>query len=101
MEEEHLRICPKPEDFASGLQKFPLPYTYVNSPDLNQPGSWNTATPTIKKLPTGEELNGSKTYESLMRYLTTFDITPVQLREKAFQRLNNLYNKVKSSGAQG
>ena len=99
MEEEHLRNCPKAEDLASGLQKFPLPYTWMNNPDLNQPGAWNFSAQTIKKLPTGEELQGSKTYESFMRFFTTFDITPAQLREKAFQRLNNLYNKVKSSRA--
>jgi len=93
VEEEHLRNCPKADDLASGLHKFPLPYTWMNSPDLNQPGAWNVSAPTTKKLPTGEVLQGSKTYESFMRFFTTFDITPAQLREKAFQRLNNLYNK--------
>ena len=92
LEDDHLKNCP-PETLAAGLQKLPLPYVYVWQ-DNNNLG-WDTNSPANQKLPTGEVLKGSKTYESFMRFYTTFDITPAQLRDKALNRLNSLYSKVR------
>ena len=89
VEEEHVNNCP-PETLASGLQKLPLPYVYLWRDENDH--SWDTNAPANQKLPSGEVLKGSKTYESIMRYYATFDITPAQLREKALERLNKLYN---------
>ena len=83
---EHLSNC-APETVASGLQKLPLSYAYKNL-------AADTSIPTTKKLPTGESLKGSDTYKSLMRYFTTFDITPEQLRKKTQERLDELYPQV-------
>lgn len=94
VEGEHLRNCP-PDTLDSGLQKLPLEYVYEHPNGLSSPGNWNTNLKTLKKLPTGEELKGTKGYESFMRFYTTFEITPEQLRERALARLNDLYNSVR------
>ncbi|KAL9959510.1 hypothetical protein ACROYT_G032837 [Oculina patagonica] len=83
IEGEHLDRC-APETVASGLEKLPLTYGY------NKDGAANTSIVATKELPTGEKLVGTNTYKSLMRYYTTFDITPEQLREKSEQRLEKL-----------
>ncbi len=87
VEGEHLDRC-APETVASGLEKLPLTYGY------NKDGSANTSIEATKELPTGEKLVGTNTYKSLMRFYTTFDITPEQLREKSEQRLENLLEQV-------
>ena len=76
-----------PETVASGLEKLPLSYGYDGEVT-------NTSIITTKELPTGEKLQGKDTYRSLMRFFTTFDITPEELREKAEKRLNELYKQV-------
>ena len=87
MEGEHKSHCPTPY-LRAGLQKMPLPYVYSE-----QLGAW-TNVPTTPKLPSGEELVGSKSYESLMRFFTTFDISPEKLKRKAWERLYDLHNQV-------
>ena len=87
VEEEHLSNC-APETIASGLEKLPLLYTYKKD------GTPNTDNPTTQELPTREKLQGKDTYKKLMRFFTTFDITPEQLREKGVKRLNGLYEEV-------
>ena len=88
MEGEHKSHCPTP-NLSAGLQKMPLPYVYSE-----QTGRWNGTVPTTPKLPSGEELVGSKSYESLMRFFTTFDISPEKLKWKALERLYDLHNQV-------
>lgn len=83
MKGEHLSNC-APETVVSGLEKLPLSYVYKNLvADTNQPA--------MQKLPTNEPLQGSDTYKSLMRFFTTFDITPEKLRKMTQERLNELY----------
>lgn len=87
VEGEHLDHC-APETVASGLQKLPLAYTYAKD------GSVNTNIETTQELPNGQKLKGENTYKSLMRFFTTFDITPEKLREKAQKRLDELLPQV-------
>jgi len=86
VEGEHLQQC-APETVASGLQKLPLSYGYKDE-------LADTSIVTTKELPTGEQLEGKNTYKSLMRFFTTFDITPEVLREKAQKRLDELLPQV-------
>ena len=86
VEGEHLRQCP-PETVASGLEKLPLTYGYRDNQE-------DTNIKTTKELPTGQPLEGKNTYKSLMRFFTTFDITPEVLREKAQKRLDELLPQV-------
>ena len=88
MEGEHKIHCPIPE-LSAGLKKMPRPYVYSE-----QIRNWNTSVPTTPRLPSGEELVGSKSYEKLMRFFTTFDILPEKLKEKALERLYDLNNQV-------
>ena len=87
LEQEHFKSCPS-ETILNGLGILPLSAVYV---DHSQRDGSQPATQT---LPTGERLSGSKTFETLMRYFTTLEITPAQLREQAFKRLDQLYNEV-------
>ena len=88
MEGEHKSYCPAPH-LSAGLKKMPRPYVYSE-----QLRNWNTTEPTTPRLPSGEELVGSKSYESLMRFFTTFNITPTELKRKAWERLYDLQNQV-------
>ena len=72
---------------ASGLERLPLTYGYKD-------GSADTSIEATKKLPNGRQLVGKDTYKSLMRFFTTFDITPEVLREKAQKRLDELLPQV-------
>jgi len=67
----------------------PRPYVYSE-----QNRAWDTSAPTTPRLPSGEVLVGNKSYESLMRFFTTFDISPKELKRKAWERLYYLHNKV-------
>ena len=86
VEGEHYRQCP-PETIASGLEKLPLAYGYKD-------GSADTNIVATQRLPNGQRLEGRNSYKSLMRFFTTFDITPEVLREKAQKRLDELLPQV-------
>lgn len=86
LEHEYLRNCPSDENIISGLGKVPLRFLYYDDiPDTSQLA--------FHRLPTGEELSGPKTYQTLMKYFATLDISPADLRERAWTRLNELYKQ--------
>ena len=87
VEGEHLSQC-APETVASGLQKLPLAYGYKD-------GQADTNIVATQELPTGQRLEGQNTYKLLMRFFTTFAITPEELREKAQNRLDELLPQVR------
>lgn len=80
LENEYLCNCPNQEEVLSGLGKLPLRYFVKEK--------------TLQKLPNGQRLNGARTYQRLMRFFTTMDVSPAQLRTKAVGRLSELYRKV-------
>lgn len=86
METEHIQHC-VPSNISSGLAGLPLTHVYVNGvPDLSQP--------THPYLPTGEPLNGSKSFVKLLPYFTTNGITPEEIKELGEAKLKELYGKV-------
>ena len=87
VEGEHKSHCPSPQ-LSAGLKKMPRPYVYSE-----QTGRW-TSVPTTPRLPSGEELVGSESYKSLMRFFTTFNISTEELKRKAWERLHDLHNQV-------
>ncbi|RMX39595.1 hypothetical protein pdam_00004022, partial [Pocillopora damicornis] len=80
LENEYLCNCPNQEEVLSGLGKLPLRYFIKKE--------------TLQKLPNGQRLSGARTYQRLMRFFTTMDVSPAQLRTKAVGRLSELYRKV-------
>ena len=72
---------------SSGLASLPLPFVYVNNtPDESRP--------TNKSLPTGELLNGTKSYELIVTYFTTNSLTPDEINQMGYEMLKELYPKV-------
>jgi len=86
LEDEYLLNCPKDENTVSGLGKLPLNFKFYD--DIADP-----AQPAFQELPTGEPLSGAKTYQSLMKFFTTLNITPSELRQEAVKRRDELYQQ--------
>lgn len=70
---------------SSGLSNRPLSYVYVDG---------LATKPTTKRLPTGEALDGTNTYASIMSYFTTTDITPKEVYDKGWEILKKTYPQV-------
>lgn len=85
LEQEHLKNCPS-DTYANGLGSLPLKVVFYE--DLADPSQLAK-----QRLPTGEGLSGSQTYQNLMRFFTTLNITALELRDKAMTRLNELYKQ--------
>jgi len=82
-----------PSTVSSGLASLPLSYVYNN-------GTADTTKPTTKRLPTGEVLDGKKTYERLIGSFTTNNMTPDAIYDLGLEMLNKLYPEVMAQGAQ-
>jgi len=50
--------------------------------------------PTNKSLPTGEFLNGKKSYQQIVSYFTTNTMSPDEIHDLGFKMLKNLYPQV-------
>lgn len=73
-----------PENISSGLATLPVKYIYVNGT--------RTENRTTQKLPSGEMLNGSRTYENILYYYTTSsELTPDRIHELGREKLKTLY----------
>ncbi|XP_068722705.1 uncharacterized protein [Montipora capricornis] len=82
----HIQYCVSSK-VSSGLASLPLPFVYVNNtPDESRP--------TNKSLPTGELLNGTKSYELIVTYFTTNSLTPDEINQMGYEMLKELYPKV-------
>lgn len=83
----HFKNCPD-ETLANGLGSLPLSAVIQNH------DQFDSSLPAIQRLPTGEMLRGPTTYKNLMRYYTTLEITPDDLRKRAVSRRDELYRQV-------
>ena len=72
---------------SSGLASLPLPFVYVNN-------TADKSRPTNKSLPTGEKLDGKKSYEQIVSYFTTNSMSPDEINKLGFEMLNELYPQV-------
>ncbi|KAK3717884.1 hypothetical protein QZH41_014888, partial [Actinostola sp. cb2023] len=87
LKEEHMPHC-VPSSVSSGLAGLPLKYVYTN-------GIANKSRPTDPALPlTDRVLDGKKSYEMIMSYFTTNDMTPDEVNKLGWEMLNKLYPKV-------
>ena len=85
MENNHIHHC-VPSNVSSGLQSLPLDFIYYNGKRTNER--------TTKKLPTGERLNGRKSYKRILSYFTTTDISGRELMKKGKEQQSLFYEQV-------
>ncbi|XP_028399408.1 uncharacterized protein LOC114522845 [Dendronephthya gigantea] len=85
LEHEHIRHC-IPSHVSSGLVNLPLKYVYKDGKP--------TAKRTTRKLPTGEQLDGRKSYKSTVSYFTTADITTDEILEKGKKQNEVFYKEI-------
>lgn len=68
LRKDHIKHC-VPSNVSSGLATLPLSFVYVNN-------TADKSKPTNKSLPTGEILNGKKSYQQIVSYFTTNTMSP-------------------------
>lgn len=83
---DHIQHC-VPSNVSSGLATLPLSFVYVNNTAIK-------SRPTNKSLPTGEFLNGKKSYQQIVSYFTTNTMSPDEIHDLGFKMLKNLYPQV-------
>ena len=86
LETEHIRHC-VPSNVSSGLANLPLKYVWLDCKE-------NRSLPTNPTLPSGEKLDGKKSYSMIMSYFTTNKMTPLEVHELGKKQLNILYPMV-------
>lgn len=82
----HIQHCVS-SNVSSGLYSLPLEFVYVNN-------TADTSRPTNKSLPTGQLLDGKKSYEQIVTYFTTNSMTPNQINIMGYKMLAELYPQV-------
>ena len=82
----HIQHCVS-SNVSSGLATLPLSFVYIND-------TVDESRPTNKSLPTGERLDGKKSYEKIVTYFTTNSITPDEIHQLGYKMLNELYPQV-------
>lgn len=83
---DHIQHC-VPSNVSSGLATLPLSFVYANNTAIK-------SRPTNKSLPTGELLNGTKSYKQIVSYFTTNTMTPDDIHELGYKMLKELYPQV-------
>lgn len=86
LRKDHIKRC-VPSNVSSGLATLPLSFVYVNN-------TADKSKPTNKSLPTGEVLNGKKSYQQIVSYFTTNTMSPEEIYELGLKMLNELYPQV-------
>ena len=87
LENQHLRHC-VPSNVSSGLATRPLSFVYVD-------GFPNKSSPTTKRLPTGELIQGNMSYTNILPYFTSSDITPDEIYRKGQEMVSKTYSQVR------
>ena len=85
----HVQYC-VPSNVSSGLATRPLSYVYVN-------GTPDTSRKTNMSLPTGEILDGKKSYKDIVSFFTTNSMTPDKIHHLGIKMLGELYPQVSGS----
>ena len=84
---DHIQHC-VPSNVSSGLATLPLSFVYANNTAIK-------SRQTNKSLPTGELLNGTKSYKQIVSYFTTNTMTPDDIHELGYKMLKELYPQVR------
>jgi len=86
LRKDHIQHC-VPSNVSSGLATLPLSFVYFNN-------TADKARHTNKSLPTGELLNGTKSYQQIVSYFTTITMSPDEIYKLGLKMLNKLYPQV-------
>ena len=86
LRKDHIKHC-VPSNVSSGLATLPLSFVYVNN-------TADKSKPTNKSLPTGEMLNGKKSYQQIVSYFTTNTMSPGDIYKLGLKMLNELFPQV-------
>ncbi|XP_001640303.2 uncharacterized protein LOC5520476 [Nematostella vectensis] len=92
MENEHSIHC-VPSHLSSGLATLPLAHVCRN-------GVADLSLPTTGRLPSGESLNGSRAYHSILSFFTTTNVTPRAISDMGWARLKELKKQAVSIAKQ-
>lgn len=85
LENEHMRHC-IPSHVSSGLVNLPVDHVYRDGKP--------TTEKTTKVLPTGERLDGRKSYQSTASYFTTANISVDEILDKGKKQKEVFYEEV-------
>jgi hypothetical protein len=85
LEHDHMRHC-VPSHVSSGLATLPVDYVYKDGKP--------TTERTTKTLPTGERLNGAQSYNRIVTYFTTTDISVDEIFKKGMKQKDVFYQEV-------
>ena len=87
LEKEHLQYC---YSGATGMAKLPLNAVYVN-------GVRDPSRPTTGTLPNGDAINATDSYKMILSFFTSSSITPEELKDKGYNKLDALLIEVERS----
>lgn len=90
LEKEHLQYC---YSGATGMAKLPLNAVYVY--DLRDPSR-----PTTGTLPNGDVINATNSYKMILSFFTSSSITPEELKDKGYKKLDALLIEAKELAKQ-
>ncbi|XP_028411290.1 uncharacterized protein LOC114533870 [Dendronephthya gigantea] len=85
LQNDHIRHC-VPSSVPNGLSDLPQNYVFLDGVQTSQR--------TNKTLPFGEAINCSKTYEMMLSYFTTTDLTADRIYDLGYEQVERLYPQV-------
>lgn len=84
LEVDYSQYCP-PGDVLTGYSNLPLSHVYKNGTKIRT---------TTKRLPSGELIDGKKSYRTILDYFTTIDISPENINGIGYSLIKESYPKV-------
>ena len=88
LENDHYNKCRPDKGGPGGFSGLPVDYVYNN-------GVADKSKPTTKILPIGsQKIDGNKSYELILGYFTTKDISPDDVHKLGWKMVNSLYPEV-------
>lgn len=85
LEVDYSQYCP-PGDILTGYNNLPLSHVYKNGTKIRR---------TTQRLPSGELIDGKKSYRVILDYFTTIDISPKETNAIGYSLLKEVYPKVR------
>ncbi|XP_031561184.1 uncharacterized protein LOC116297157 [Actinia tenebrosa] len=84
LEVDYSQYCP-PGDVLTGYSNLPLSHVYKNGTKIGR---------TTQRLPTGELIDGKKSFRVILDYFTTIDISPKETNNIGYSLIKEVYPKI-------